>query len=411
MEQITEEYIKNIFGKRNYEFLKKKKITFSKEELLSSLKEIDYEKLTKALANSNNSYKEIEAYAKLSAVFLMCTPAIEEKEYKCFFSKKECIDLVKDFFMQENPTFAIEFNNRINDEKKIYLNENAPNLYNSKDDIVSVKMFDNNNTMANIFTLMHESTHSLSLSSEKPNKLYKLNELPTIANEYNFLRYIISKENIPIEAKIDAINYLLYHISDTRFMAIFPIIENDLINIYNNNGRINYPIMEEYAKKLEAESFKGIFFLESGSELLKGIIKNYEMNKKPLYTEKKGNYVIGELMGSKLFNKDNFQSKITNLCEIMRGKQSGLNELGITCMNESFDIRISDNELPDITYNYCTTLKNILESKLVIGKNNKLISEEEKNRIKLLINNLTQIITNIELDYNKDNQHTPANGI
>ena len=95
----------------------------------------------------------------------------------------------------------------------------------------------------------------------------------------------------------------------------------------------------------------------------------------------------------------------------MRGKQSDLNELGITCMKESYDIRISDNELPDITYNYCTTLKNILESKLVIEKNNKLISEEEKNRIKLLINNLTQIITNIELDYNKENQHTPANGI
>ncbi len=370
MDEITIEYLQERLSKRYFDRLPHK--TLSKSELLERLKTIDYERLTEVMKKEVSDQKEMAHYGNISDIYVSACPDFPTPSYEGRFTKEECISIVRDFFYKESPELAEEFTKFL---ETAVLKENEPNFFSKGTVHVSLK--EDGNTIEELFTLMHEFTHSLKRDPMGYHNRYnrKLAEVPTLLNELYFLDYITSLNNPEISD--EAINYILYKLSDNKYEAMSPIIGNDLAKIYQEKGKIDFESMKEYVEQLDLTSLKGLYILQIGDQFLKA--KNEDKIYAFWY---QGGYILAELLASKFYHNKEFIKRLPELLETIGTKEEDitpeyvdkLHSLGISYIDQEGKISFTQEELDNLKNHflllieYLKTLKLKTEVELDIQK-------------------------------------------
>lgn len=367
MEKITIDDINKVLDKRYVNLLETP--VFSKEELIELVKDIDYDSINRVLKRESIKFDELKNYAELAEMYLEISPERTMDTYKKKFTKEEIIEIVRNFFSTRYPELFEDF------EKKLITSRLEPgekNEYN-RDGIVTADVKDDGNTVDNLFTVMHEFTHSVGGEETwKKNCIRKkLAELTTLINEFEFMNYLVSFNDT--ELSVDAISYMLYSLSDTKYMGLTILFENDLAKIYEKNGKVDFDGMKEYIESLDLTTKKGMMFLQCGNQFLDSLFKRRTLN----YFFQ-GRYIIGELLGSELFLKEDHRENFVRLCKLLgRNDVEHVSEADLQELH-SLGIDILDNN-----------------AILHVGK-------EEKEKYRNSFSKLSNIIKKMELEKIKE---------
>ena len=370
MNDITIEYLQEKLTKRYFDRLPHK--TLSKAELVERLKNIDYEHLSKVVQEEVSDHQEIGEYNKISEMYVSTCPDYPTPTYEERFTKEECIEMVKDFFRKESPELEKEFTKFLT---TAVLKENERNVF--SDGVVHADLKEEGNTVKEIYSLMHEFTHSLkSAPVGNENHYYsKISEVPTLLNELYFLDYIISLNNPEISE--EAIKYISYKLNDNKYEAMPSLIGNDLANIYNTKGNIDFESIKEYVEQLDLTSLKGLYFLQIGDQFLQA--KNAGKSHTFWY---QGRYILGELLAAKFYHNKEYFKRFPELLEVIGTKEEDLtpefidklHDLGVSYMNKEGKISFTPEELDNLKNHflllteYLDTLKLKIEVDLAAQK-------------------------------------------
>ena len=194
---------------------------------------------------------------------------------------------------------------------------------------------DYNETLEDVFNIVHEFTHRFSFIKNNNSSLKKIfGETPTILSELLVEEYLLKNNSF-------SENEIFKH-KINRFKAVYDdslsiLVQSILISLYKENGFINDKILINYLNSLDKESKLYEILFTNGLSLIKDIIKRESID---FYNRQR--YVIGFFCALKMKNDGNIND-FKELVEVL--KKDDISTLEDQEKLRSFIPIIGDNKL------------------------------------------------------------------
>ena len=177
---------------------------------------------------------------------------------------------------------------------------------------------DYNETLEDIFNIVHEFSHKFSFTKNCNSSLKKFfGEVPSILSELLLEKMLLEKT---VFSKDEIFKFKKNRFNSVYEDSKFIIIEYILIKLYLEYGRIDEEILTNYLNSLDTESELYQFLINEGVSYLKNIIKNGNID---FYNRQR--YVIGLLFSIKLM-KDYDRNKYISILNSLKNDDTSYYE-------------------------------------------------------------------------------------
>ena len=258
----------------------------------------------------NTRIKYFDLVTRLSYIIIENTSDLTKQEYTKKVNINNSIDLVADFFYKINPDYANRFLNILREKntygkkEKYSVNFNLVKDIHGKSysndssvDINGLVNIDINETLEDVFTIVHEMTHKLKISHNQFSSINSyFEETASITMEFLLKDYLLEKNEF---SKSEIIKYENNRFIDTLESAGVIVFETILLNLYcQNSNHIDEKILTDYLKTIPLDTKIGSLIHKNWKSYLKGIIHDGELQ---FYVARL--YVIGTLLACDLYSK------------------------------------------------------------------------------------------------------------
>lgn len=310
-----------------------------------------YDRLNKILRstieNSTTLTELYDAY-NLSKIIFDSKPISINHNFTQTLSLNESIDTSYNFFNSIDPMYANQLLNIIMYEKidnkpavkfdRIKRIGNIIFNFSGLDEKGNVYI-SYSNTIMDICTIVHESTHKFSTQYNEESIIKdQLCEVPTITMEFKLREYLLKNTNY----NKNDIEYIGKHRIKLTYEATLNILfETLLVGLYIENGYVDEKNLTEYINSLK---FNAI--INKKHEYLKQIYENNNLMFKTLQR-----YVIGTLLGIYISEQDNNIDILNKLISILGNSDIThnrdiilINKLNLPCIKDG-SICVTNSEL------------------------------------------------------------------
>ncbi len=251
----------------------------------------------------NTRIKYFDLVSRLAYIIIENTDELTEKKFIKKVDINRSIELATEFFNEINPKYAERFLNILREKKKYGKRERySVNFYKSdiQESLVDINGLVNiniNETIEDVFTIVHEMTHKLKMPYNQLSSISDyFEETASITIEFLLRDFLIEKNEFDYE---EIMKYENNRFLDTLEGAGSIIFENILLNLYCENGNyINKKMIVNYLKQMDKDSKIGRLILKNQKYYLRNII---EANKLQFYMVRL--YIIGTLLACDLYDK------------------------------------------------------------------------------------------------------------
>lgn len=333
---------------------------------------MDYDKLNKILNYETRNKRVLEELlisSSLSKIIFESSNLLKEDILLCdnSVSLNKSLDVAIIFFKSINLKYSNQVQNIIKNERT----NNKPSVLFSKKHFVGsnpidfsgvdsdgVVYIDYENTINDIYSIVHEMTHKLSSQYDTNSKIKNiLGEVSSITMEL-LLEDYLKKEKFDSNEEIEKknINRLITTYKDAGCI----LFEKDLVDLYLKYGFINENILLNELNNINKSSNKYDFYSEEGYNNLKEIIENGNLS-----FGKRQRYVIGLLFGLYIFDQIKNDYDNISILDIL------IDVLGKINLSIDDDISVLSDVLPlmhrgkiDFNINDINKLKTLYESRV-----------------------------------------------
>jgi hypothetical protein len=315
------------------------------------------------LANPINLeyYKDLQEVDKIAKIIIENTMGIQEKTYETLptVDLNRSIQLADDFFKQGTSKYKDLFYSCLqlneNGKYKVQFNQ-VDSLKDNKSNVdknSGIERVDYNNSLDDVFNIVHETTHFYSLQKVSNNITPYFAEVPTITMEFLLADYL--KRNGFKEEDISKIIHNRF--LDSLKGAAYALASKELLDLYyKNNGELTKDIMNKYVNSCDVTDVNNLVIIN----YLK-IVTDDIVDKKKLYFPFQQRYVIGVVLGANLYYdiKDNTHNmkkldELINICShsnyTVREDILKMKEMGFPVDENGFNI--SNKNINELTKSY-----------------------------------------------------------
>lgn len=306
-----------------------------------------YDKLNKILnieTRNKELLEELSISSILSEIIIESSSFLKKDMLLCnnSVSLNKSLNEAISFFKSINLKYSNQVQNIIKNERT----NNKPSVLFSKKHFIGnspidfsgvdsdgVVYIDYENTVNDIYSIVHEMTHKLSSQYDTNSRIKNiLGEVTTITMEL-LLEYYLKKEKFDSNVEIEKrnINRLITTYKDAGCI----LFEKDLVDLYLKQGFINENILLNELNNTNKSSNKYELYSEEGYNYLKDIIENGN-----LLFRRRQRYVIGLLFALYVVNEIAYDNSNILVLDIL------IDILGKSDLSFDDDVKVLSDILP-----------------------------------------------------------------